>query len=166
MRVFVQFTPAAGISILGLEEVDGPLEFMGPVFLRCDFTLAGVDLNYGASRDHRAQGLVEFANDTRKIWRTGRCILYREQRGLVWRLVRKWRIPAQTCCLGLLCAFRLVSILQGCKWRKIVSTIRKTHSWAFRVVSVCETDDRGHHGLRSRVILWGSAIIWSMRILS
>jgi hypothetical protein len=46
------------------------------------------------------------------------------------------------------------SILQGCKWRKIVSTIRKTHSWAFRVVSVCETED---HTIDGRIAVQKAA---------
>src|SRR5580692_9433621 len=44
-RVPVQFAPAADIALAGHEEIDRALEFMGPVFLRGDRALPGIDLN-------------------------------------------------------------------------------------------------------------------------
>jgi len=34
LRILIQFAPAADIPVLGPEEVEGPLKFMGPVFLQ------------------------------------------------------------------------------------------------------------------------------------
>ena len=34
LRVLIQFAPSADILVLGLEEIDGALKFMSPVFLR------------------------------------------------------------------------------------------------------------------------------------
>jgi hypothetical protein len=71
--------------MLDFKEINGPLEFMGPVSLRCDLTLPRIDLNYGTSRDHGVQGQIEFADDSQPIWRVGGRTLSREQSGLAAR---------------------------------------------------------------------------------
>lgn len=83
LRVFIQFAPAAEIRVLGLEEIDGALKFVGPVFLRGYFPVRCIDVDYGASRDHGVQSQIEFADDPYQARRAGRWILCLEQRGFV-----------------------------------------------------------------------------------
>ena len=104
-RGLIQFAPAADIPLPGCEEIDWPLEFMGPVFLRGDFALPRVDLYDGARWDHGIKGQVELADDTPPISREDPSILYREQRRFIGRSVRNWWIQAETFRLGFLYAF-------------------------------------------------------------
>jgi len=104
-RGLIQFAPAADIPLSGCEEIDWPLEFMGPVFLPGDFALPCIDFHDGARRDHGIKEQVELADDTPSILLGERFILCREQRGLIGRLIINWCIQAETLSLEFLYAF-------------------------------------------------------------
>jgi hypothetical protein len=83
VRSLIQFSPSTDISIPRHEEIDGSLEFAGPILSSRDDASSGIDLDDRSCRYHRGKGVVAFTDDTATVWRACRATLSGQQRLIV-----------------------------------------------------------------------------------
>ena len=80
----VEFAPATKVGVPSFEEIDGPLRFPCPCFVRQYLTFSCIDVNHGA---YWKQGLQGVAVVPEKDGRSTRVVWSRPMTGFQWIFV-------------------------------------------------------------------------------